>query len=51
MPAIGDELSVHGQHTATYTNRSNLLKETTVTDSVDGCTKIELNDTGLQPCI
>ena len=43
LPAVGEELSTNGQHTATYINRFQFEYETTVTYSVEGCTKVVLH--------
>ena len=44
LPMVVEELSTNGQHTATNnTNRFQFEYETTVTHSVEGCTKVELS--------
>ena len=42
-PAVWEELTTNGQHTATYTNRLRFELGATVTHFIEGSTKIELH--------
>ena len=50
LPPVGEELCTNLQHTDTYTIRLQFEKVTTLTHSIEDCTKVELNDIRLHPC-
>ena len=49
LPAVGEELPTKGQHTTTCTNRLQFKLETIVTHSIEGSTKVDLNNTEVHP--